>query len=69
VAEKPATGGMEVRISLQYPNGRTHEETIERDAPLEPGDEFELYGHRWRAIRLIQPGISSGTAAMLCRPN
>jgi len=64
---------MEVRVSLLYPNGRTHEETIERDTPLERGEEFELYGRRWRAITRTSARRSrfSGDeeAPILCRSN
>jgi hypothetical protein len=38
------------RVKLRYPNGRIHEAIIERDTPLEPGDEFEMHGRRWQAI-------------------
>lgn len=39
---------MKTRITLEYPNRRTHETTV--DGPLEPGTEFELHGRRWRAV-------------------
>jgi len=62
---------MKVRVSLLYPNGRTHQETIERDTPLERGDEFEMYGRRWRVISRAARGRSrfSGDedAPVLCR--
>jgi hypothetical protein len=55
-------------VSLEYPNGRTHYATLLGDAPLKPGQEFELYGRRWRAIavagkrqRAVHP------ERMLCR--
>jgi len=41
---------MDIRISLQYPNGRIHEATVERDRPLERGDEFELHGRNWLVV-------------------
>ena len=37
-----------VLIALRYPNGRTHE--VELDTVLAPGDEFDLYGRRWRVL-------------------
>ena len=36
------------RLSLQYPNGRNHEVSL--DQILEPGHEFELYGRRWVVV-------------------
>ena len=46
---------MDVRITLQYPNGRTHEATVERDAPLEIGDEFQMHGRHWQAVARTGP--------------
>lgn len=35
-------------LALEYPNGRIHElESAER---RRPGEEFDLYGHRWTVI-------------------
>ena len=60
-----------VRLSLRYPNGRVHECCLDR-LDLEPGQEFELYGRRWRVDRVlpaerpvIGPG-SFGPRACLC---
>ncbi len=40
-----------VRLSLQYPNGRSHSvEWADETTKLAPGTEFELYGRRWRVI-------------------
>jgi len=36
------------RLSLRYPNGRSHEVAL--DQILEPGQEFELYGRRWVVV-------------------
>jgi hypothetical protein len=41
-----------VRLSLRYPNGRVHECSLDR-LDLAPGQEFELYGRRWRADRVL----------------
>ena len=41
---------VESLISLEYPNGRTHEATLVGEALLEPGQEFDLHGRRWRAV-------------------
>jgi hypothetical protein len=63
---------MEVRITLQYPNGRTHEATVERDGPLEIGDEFQMHGRHWQAVaRTARPGrLQLGRdAPILCRSN
>lgn len=38
------------RVALKYPKGRTHDESLTTPLPLAPGDEFELYGHRWHAV-------------------
>jgi hypothetical protein len=39
----------ETPITLQYPNGRVHHTTLHRD--LLRGDQFELYGRKWTAVR------------------
>ena len=39
-------------VTLEYPNGRTHETIVNRR--LNQGDEFELYGRRWRAEGPVQ---------------
>ena len=41
-----------VRLSLRYPNGRVHECSLDR-LDLVPGQEFELYGRRWRVDRVL----------------
>ena len=61
---------MEQRVYLRYPNGRIHEETIDRGAPLQDGEVFEMYGRRWRATRAAhnprrRQGIDRDTP-MLC---
>jgi hypothetical protein len=63
---------MDVRITLQYPNGRTHETTVERDGPLEIGDEFQMHGRHWQAVaRTSRPGkLQLGRdTPILCRSN
>lgn len=63
---------MENRVSLQYPNGRIHEATVERDTPLERGDEFQMHGRNRRAIsrtgRTARSRVDWDTP-MLCRSN
>ena len=39
---------MSTLVSLQYPNGRTHEAEIPED--LKAGARFELFGRRWQVI-------------------
>jgi hypothetical protein len=43
---------MELRMStalcLEYPNGRTHR--LEVPEEIRPGQEFDLYGHRWKVV-------------------
>jgi hypothetical protein len=40
---------METPVSLQYPNGRVHDTPLDRD--LFVGEQFELYGRTWTAVR------------------
>lgn len=35
-------------LSLQYPNGRTHD--MESADELQPGQAFELFGHQWKVV-------------------
>jgi hypothetical protein len=35
-------------LALEYPNGRIHE--LESAEQRRPGEEFDLYGHRWKVI-------------------
>ena len=62
--------GMPSRLSLVYPNGRTAE--VEFEAEVRPGEEFDLFGKRWKVV-----GRSGGTVAryrrtverrFVCRP-
>ena len=41
-------------LSLVYPNGRTHELTHAQD--VKPGEEFDLYGHRWTVVGRLGRG-------------
>jgi len=59
---------VESLVSLEYPNGRTHHATILGEAVLQPGQEFDLHGRRWRAVELARTRRSSGKPArILCR--
>jgi hypothetical protein len=63
---------MDIRISLQYPNGRIHEATVERDRPLERGDEFELHGRNWRIVARTartRRSVVTRETPVLCRTN
>lgn len=61
------------KVVLEYPNGRRHEIEFESDQRLEIGDQFELYGRRWRVISTTIPR-KPGTRryvesnAIVCRP-
>ena len=45
----------ESRITLMYPQGRAHDETLTTMGPLELGSEFELYGHTWKVVNVRLP--------------
>ena len=42
-------------ITLQYPKGRVHEDTLTTWDCLDVGSEFELYGHHWKVVELTSP--------------
>ena len=47
-------------LSLEYPNGgRTHE--LESDEEMKPGQEFDLYGHRWKVVGAVRERGSRNT--------
>jgi hypothetical protein len=55
-------------LSLQYPNGRTHE--MESAQEMRPGQEFELYGHHWMVVGRVGRARGRQTAEqlrLLCR--
>jgi hypothetical protein len=63
-----STVAVESLVSLEYPNGRTHHATILGEAVLQPGQEFDLHGRRWRAVELGRTRRSSGEPArILCK--
>jgi hypothetical protein len=43
----------ETRITLQYPKGRAHDETLTTCDPLDVGSEFSRYGHTWRVVGTV----------------
>ena len=57
-----------LRLSLEYPNGRTHELDYEGPARLHPGDEFNLYGRRWRVEgrRPTRHALKGAPAVVVC---
>ena len=59
---------VESLVSLEYPNGRTHHATIVGEAVLEPGQEFDLHGRRWRAVAAARTRRSSSEPGrILCK--
>jgi hypothetical protein len=58
-------------LSLQYPNGRTHD--IETPEDLKPGQEFEMYGRQWKVVgvslppRSVRYGGQRVERRLLCR--
>jgi hypothetical protein len=58
------------RLLLEYPNGRTHELDLEDEQRFNHGDEFELYGRRWRVIaRRTTRNAPNGVAPIVvCAP-
>ena len=55
-------------LSLQYPNGRTHE--LESVEEKRPGEEFDLYGHRWKVVGAVRERGGRNTVKklrLLCR--
>jgi hypothetical protein len=54
-------------VTLRYPNGRTHDATLDRE--LRPGDQFELYGRRWVAVNSRQGRTrTNAVRRVLCVP-
>ena len=55
-------------VSLEYPNGRTHDAMILGQAELQPGQEFDLHGRRWRAVerRVRRRPLPGDTLRLTC---
>ncbi len=54
-------------ISLRYPNGRIHDETLTTVTGLTAGDRFDLYGRHWKAVGLTTlPRGAHERRRMLC---
>lgn len=59
---------VESLVSLEYPNGRTHHATIVGEAVLQPGQEFDLHGRRWRVVAPARTRRSSAVPGrILCK--
>ncbi len=57
---------METLIALQYPNGRVHETALDRK--LRPGEQFEMYGRKWRAMQPKERRQKKEEPRTLCVP-
>ena len=60
---------MGIPVSLEYPNGRVHMTSVDVGEELRAGDEFELHGRRWRAVKLVtagRTGIGRHAGRVLC---
>jgi hypothetical protein len=44
---------MEFRVTLKYPNGRKHEAVLTCAQAPTKGTEFEMHGHTWRVVGLL----------------
>jgi hypothetical protein len=57
-------------LTLEYPNGRTVKAV--RDGDVKPGEEFDLYGRRWKVIgragRIARRYKAAEEPTLLCRP-
>jgi len=64
--------GVSTDLCLEYPNGRTHRVDVPEE--IKPGQEFDLYGHRWRVVGRVPrtPGTriaadNESARPLLCR--
>ena len=57
---------METLIALRYPNGRVHETAVDRQITL--GDQFEMYGRTWTAMRTKARRQRNNEPRTLCVP-
>jgi hypothetical protein len=62
-------GSADTLVALEYPNGRIHVAILRTPSELQPGDEFDLHGRRWRAVRLTRGRKASKDTPlrMLCQ--
>ena len=69
----PMSSRVSSSLYLEYPNGRTHQ--VQVDEELVSGQEFDLYGHRWKVIGSVrvprgtrQPWLAEAAGRpLLCR--
>jgi hypothetical protein len=57
---------VETPIALRYPNGRVHETAVDRK--LRPGEQFEMYGRTWKAMRTKASRQKKAEPRVLCVP-
>ncbi len=57
---------MESLVSLQYPNGRLHQTTLSLPQALKPGDEFQLHGRCWQAVKPKPFGRAARELRLVC---
>ena len=57
---------VETLIALRYPNGRIHETAVDRQITL--GDQFEMYGRTWTAMRTKARRQRNNEPRTLCVP-
>jgi hypothetical protein len=57
---------VETLIALRYPNGRVHETAVDRK--LRPGEQFEMYGRTWTAMRSKERRQKKDEPRTLCVP-
>ena len=53
-------------FQFKYPNGRSHERTIEVDRGFGIGDEITLIGHRWRVVSELSGNRSNPRRTLVC---
>ena len=44
-------------VAFEYPNGRKHVRPVTLPRELAVGDEFEMFGRRWRVSRIHRPSL------------
>ena len=58
------------RLSLKYPNGRSHHLDYEGPRRFRVGSEFEMFGRRWRVndIRAPKTRLGESGRVVTCEP-
>jgi hypothetical protein len=57
---------VETLIALRYPNGRVHETAVDRQ--LTAGEQFEMFGRTWTAMRTKARRQKQDEPRTLCVP-